>query len=376
MPCDAFKTDGRRCQHDPVPNPTTPAHLHFCTLHNRCYDQRVVRALGIHHQPGRCQSFDNQAWCPSLCREGSVFCATHHARNDRFLANALNRERVRDLLRTTVDRLMAVQPPPPWREVVQLFVPDPDPDNILYQAGMEFFIRRYGGHIDEFRQYWIWLEGGGHGPVPEFVPPPVVHVPRTHPVEDRELARIVRDNQNVHTAPVSRQTNESVDRLLAVDIPDGQQTEISMVQGWTHRSAPPKIGRLIRVLTDVNRWFNQTACRTNGDRLYQRILRGLVALINKQGDEARQELYQRLWEECYESVNMCCEGHISRLCNVMVGFDDAFQPPVSIGEVLQAKMAMIAGLDVATEAKHTQALAVMNELGIPAEQRQPWLDAF
>ena len=376
MPCEAFKTDGRRCQHEPVRHLNVPEHLHYCGTHNRCYELRVVRAGGIQHQPGHCHSFDRQAWCGNLSREGSTFCQAHHDRNERALANAIDRERRNAALRAAVETLMVRDPPPPWREVVQVFVNEDDPDNILYQAGLEFYIRRYGGPVGEYSLYWMWMMGGAPGPEPVFVAAPIVHLPRMHPPQEDELARIVRDNQNVHTAPVSRQTNESVERLLAVVVPEGQTTEMSMVQGWTHRSAPPKIGRLIRVLTDVNRWFNQTTCRANGDRLYQRVLRGLVALINQQGDEARGELYQRLWEECYESVNMCCEGHISRLCNVMVGFDDTFQPPVSIGDVLQAKMAMIAALDASTEAKQTQALAVMNELGIPDEQRGAWLDAF
>ena len=376
MPCDAFKTAGRRCQSDPTVHQTIPDHLHFCGLHTRCYEQRVVRSGGTHHQAGHCQTFDGVRWCPSLCREGSVFCTAHHFRNDRAAAATLERERVRQLLRATVDALVVLHPPPDWRDVIQGLVNQPDPDGILYQAGLEFFIRRHGGHPIEYRQHWMWVEAGRQGPEPVFVEPPAGPVRVTRITQQDELARIVRDNQNVHTAPVSRQTNESVDRLLAVEVPAGQTTEMSMVQGWTNRSAPPKIGRLIRVLTDVNRWFNQQMCRAAGDRLYMRVLRGLVALINQQGDETRQELYQRLWEECYESVDMCCEGHISRLCNVMVGFDEAFQPPVPVGEILQQKMAMIAGLDVTTEMKHTHALAVMNELNIPGDQRAAWLDAF
>jgi hypothetical protein len=73
---------------------------------------------------------------------------------------------------------------------------------------------------------------------------------------------------------------------------------------------------------------------------------------------------------------MCCEGHISRLCNVLVGFDDAFQPPVSFGELLQSKMSAIAGLDVTEEEKRRQATAFFDEHGTPAEERVAWLEAF
>ena len=93
-------------------------------------------------------------------------------------------------------------------------------------------------------------------------------------------------------------------------------------------------------------------------------------------DERRTELFRRLWEECAESVGMCCEGHISRLCNVLVGFDEAFQPPVPFGEILQSKMAAIAGLDISDDEKRRQANAFFDEHGTPAEERTAWLEAF
>lgn len=370
--CETFKSDGRRCQSNTVHREGIPDHLHFCSMHNRVYEQRVARANGEHHQPGRCQKFENGFWCAGLIREGSVFCEHHHTRNEVAVHRTLERQRIEERVRDTVAILMAEQPPPAWREVVLTFVNQDDPDDILYRVGLQYFIARFGGHVEEFRQYWIWAERGMIDPEPVFVPPPLVppHAP------ERELERIVRDAQNVHTTHVSHQTNSAVTRLLEVRVPELQQTEVSMIRNWVNLPTPPRISHLLRTVNDINRWFHQNTCRQNNDRLYNRVLRGLVALINQQPEESRRELYQRLWEECYESVNMCCEGHISRLCNVMVGFDDAFQPPISVGEVLQAKMAMIAGLDVPVEMKRTHAEAVMNELGIPDNQRAAWLDAF
>jgi len=61
---------------------------------------------------------------------------------------------------------------------------------------------------------------------------------------------------------------------------------------------------------------------------------------------------------------------------VLVGFDDAFEPPVPKGEILQQKMAAIAGLDVDTDEKVRQATAVFEELEIPESEREPWLEAL
>jgi hypothetical protein len=47
--------------------------------------------------------------------------------------------------------------------------------------------------------------------------------------------------------------------------------------------------------------------------------------------------------------SVCTQGHVARLSNVMIGFDDAFVPPVPVGEILQQKMAAIYGMDVSYE---------------------------
>jgi hypothetical protein len=73
---------------------------------------------------------------------------------------------------------------------------------------------------------------------------------------------------------------------------------------------------------------------------------------------------------------MCCEGHLSRLCNIFVGFDELFQPPVSVSEQLQNKLGAIALLEISTEEKIQQATQIFNELNVPQDQRAVWLEAF
>jgi hypothetical protein len=60
----------------------------------------------------------------------------------------------------------------------------------------------------------------------------------------------------------------------------------------------------------------------------------------------------------------------------MIGFDEAFVPPVPVGEVLQQKMAAIYGMDVDYEEQMRLAKSVLDELKIPADQHGSWLSAF
>jgi hypothetical protein len=53
-----------------------------------------------------------------------------------------------------------------------------------------------------------------------------------------------------------------------------------------------------------------------------------------------------------------------------------FKPPVSAGELLQQKMAVIAEKEIPVEDKVGEAWAVFEELGTPMDQREAWIDAF
>lgn len=188
-----------------------------------------------------------------------------------------------------------------------------------------------------------------------------------------ELHRIALDAQSVHTRDVSKQTNEGLEKILEANDNMGESNAdvlkgvLDVIRSNGGRGAE-------KICTDVGHWFATVSCRENGDRLYRKSLRGLWALINESAHF--HELCKRFVEECKESVGMCCEGHISRLCNVLVGFDDAFVAPVPVGEILQQKIALIAAKEVAVEHKVGEAWVVFEELKIPMAERMPWLEAF
>lgn len=187
------------------------------------------------------------------------------------------------------------------------------------------------------------------------------------PPQPQTIGTIALDPQSVHTAVVSEQTNRSMDILLAEPVAPDCNTLTKL----------PHVFHLNRKLySDMRRWYKQSTCRGVDDWLYRKALDGLWALIQRRPEEERKELVQRLFEEAKESVGMCCEGHISRLCNVMVGFDDAFAPSVSVGEQLQMRMAAIANEDIATELKVERAVTVFRELAVPEDQWDAWIEAF
>ena len=193
-----------------------------------------------------------------------------------------------------------------------------------------------------------------------------------------DIGALARDVQNTHTAVVAQQTNAGVEKLLAQHVPADQQTMMEIWHMWTSTSQQKHNPRgALQLFTDMLSWYETRDCKSHGDYLYKRLIDGLWALVQQTPDpELRQELRCRVAQEVIESKGMCCEGHVSRLVNVMVGFDDAFNPPVATGEVLQNRMAAIAAKDLDTEIKQAEARSVFAELGIPEAEQAAWLEAF
>ena len=187
--------------------------------------------------------------------------------------------------------------------------------------------------------------------------------------------RFAEDPQNVHRKEVSEQTNKATEFLMKVPLPDQRRDELWKVTVAVFLGfVGTNMKLFVSVIADIERWVNTDSCRKANDHLYRELLYRLIMYIQK--SEHREELLKRLWEECRESVGMCCEGHLSRLCNVLVGYVEGIDPPVSVGELLQQKMAAIASLDISVEEKVGKAWFVFEELAIPMDQREAWIGAF
>lgn len=184
-----------------------------------------------------------------------------------------------------------------------------------------------------------------------------------------ELHALTMDKQNVHTQVVAKQTSSTMEMLLTIPVPDKQNTLKEIAKAWGERNGTAK-----QVIRDMRAWYKKNECREMNDWLYRRVLNGLWRRI--QIHDQQTELIERLWEECFDSVDTCCEGHLSRLCSVLVGFDDDAKQEVSVGERLQSKLATISEMDIPVEYKVGEAWIVFEELKIPIEDRTVWIEAL
>ena len=194
-------------------------------------------------------------------------------------------------------------------------------------------------------------------------------------VDDRPRdQRIAEDEQNVHTREITEQHNKNMAILLATPVPEGQKTVEHIKKIWTIIYTKRPVDE--RVYTDIQKWYDTESCRSDKDWLYRKTLDHLYARIMLvENASTRLELFKRLQQECAESYRMCCDGHLNRLTNVMVGFDDAFKQAVPKGLILQEKMAKIAQIEDPEERMKT-AKELMAELEVSPEEAGAWLEAI
>ena len=189
------------------------------------------------------------------------------------------------------------------------------------------------------------------------------------------LAGLAEDGQNVHTQAVVNQTNDGITIIRNTEVPEGQKTIDEIFNAWII-AVPECVEILSPVYEDMRKWGN---CRTiikKNDWEYRKTLRGIWAKIKTYEGDIRLELTKRLWEECYESVGMCAQGHLSRLANVLVGFDETIKPPSSNKQYFQERIADLSRKDLSTDEKIRLATELMDEVELPQDERAAWLEAF
>ena len=190
-----------------------------------------------------------------------------------------------------------------------------------------------------------------------------------------ELQKLTDDEQNVHTRVVNRQTKKYMDIIKMIDVPKEQRTPDEIITVWLSDCQIPW-SKVQPVFNDMVTWGRTGTIFSKDDYLYRKVIRSLWTLIKTHTGDVYKELVKRLWEECLDSVGVCGQGHISRLANVLVGFDSRFISPQSVMEKFQQQISEISEKDIGIEEKISEATTIMDQIEMPPEERQPWLDAF
>lgn len=379
--CIDYTKDRRRCANRAVHDDTR------CGIHRQTYAANVARANGVHHVQGTCVHFHpTNHWCNQPAINNDTLCQAHHD-NFQERNRAINQRHEEARLRRVTTNIVLAEyhvRGVPWHQAVdELWTREHLTEGVRSDVATRLFrehdvrVRIPLGPFEHiFVDYVAWVRGGRVGDRPNTaLPDPVAPAAARAP----ELGRIALDRQNVHTRIVSEQTNKIQAKLFEKGGDTNKRLSqfpkmaiaTWLMKGWLSFDRLPDLSR------DLHRFYSLKMVRQENDYLYRRMFNAAATIIKNEPDRERQmELTRRLCEECVESIGMCAEGHLTRLCNVFVGFDDAFQPPVAVGELLQQKIAAISTMDVPLEERLKQARAVFAELHIPDAEQAPWVEAI
>ena len=90
--------------------------------------------------------------------------------------------------------------------------------------------------------------------------------------------------------------------------------------------------------------------------------------------EHKQELFKRLVEELEDGLDVCANGKLARLLNVLQGYEVALPSITDRGSLLQNRMAMIAGRPL--EERLQEATRVFEELGVSKDEQVAWIESL
>jgi hypothetical protein len=185
--------------------------------------------------------------------------------------------------------------------------------------------------------------------------------------QDTDRLCVFTDNtQNVHTQCVTDQTEHTLTLLRTLDRPVDRTIPSEILDAWMMHDKIP--GRsMVAVGRDL-------FARYEAGGRYAEALDLLWVYI--QASPHKDELVLRLYQETKDSRTKCASSWISRLCNVPVGFDERFTPPVAPGEILQYKMLAISQKRMPVEEKVVEAWKVFEDHQTPMEEREAWIREF
>lgn len=197
------------------------------------------------------------------------------------------------------------------------------------------------------------------------------------PADGIHLAAFAQDPQNVHRSSVQSTTETAIHTLLQHPVPADQDTltEVHAALTTCSRHVWQSTRKTMRaqlavrdavLLTVPLNYVDVRAFNVS----YGELLDHVWARIRSHAH--KEDLVLRLAQELNESLGVCSNGKMTRLVNVLQGFDESIAVPSR--DAFQHKIAALAGRPVA--GREAAARALFDEYAIPAPEQRDWLEAL
>lgn len=194
-------------------------------------------------------------------------------------------------------------------------------------------------------------------------------VQRDDPNEN--LRAFTNDPQNVHTRSAVQQTKDIVQRILNIPVPEEYQ--------WNMNYCSKTPGEIIIdcKLTPKAAWQMQAKYSQDDDiydmgkGIYGKTLDGVWQYIR--GSKEKADIISALRQELEDSIGMCAQGNLSRICNILAGFMDGVGSQESLAEMLGRQLPLL--LDIENHIiRMKEAINIMGTNGVPKQEWLVWIE--
>lgn len=151
---------------------------------------------------------------------------------------------------------------------------------------------------------------------------------------------IYKDSQNVHDTSIQDSIRKSLDYIMDFNrVPKDKFYFYKLEKCFTKKSFFGIVRQEDRVLSNLREY--KASKQTFGHRqvTYTQLLERIWAIASV--SPHKKGILKRLKQEAIESKNVCFTGQMSRLVNVLVGFDENVTVGISDGEQLNNQMSQI-----------------------------------
>ena len=144
------------------------------------------------------------------------------------------------------------------------------------------------------------------------------------PIIKKSEKSIYQDGQNVHDTSINNTVLETANELISNYTPNSTLNfNYALISGYSEEDKTKIEVSLHRIMTDNSNF-------KYGITLYK-LFQSLLCFISKNTQkDQRDELNKRLTEELLDMHKTCATGHLSRMVNVLQGFDTNLKQKISI----------------------------------------------
>jgi hypothetical protein len=189
--------------------------------------------------------------------------------------------------------------------------------------------------------------------------------PRPRPLG--ELGQFANDNQNVHRAATVQMVTDVIDRVLKIPVPPEYVGNRTTGEILLHVPMCPE-----SVQWFIKKYYAQEDIYEYGNGIYSRVTNSVWQYIKHSPD--KKDLCSIFSTEIKDSIGMCAQGNLTRICNVLAGYLEGVNTETQ-GEQLQRRMAKLMDLEN-PEDRIREGKKILEELSVPLAEQDSWIEAL